>query len=1439
MLDRLTLLATRLLGTPVALVSLVDDSRQFFASSVGLPEPAASRRETPLPFSFCRHVVVSESPLIVTDARYDHRVRENPAVKALGMVAYAGFPLRTPEGQTLGSFCVIDTRPREWSADELAMIEDLASAVEAEIAVRLSHADLLVETRRIQMIVDAAADAFVTADEAGLVRTWNNAAERLFGWPEVDALGRPLTDLIVPERFRAQHEAGLERVRRAGASQLAGQRLDMIAVDRAGREFPVEMTLQAQVEGGTTMFHAFLHDITDRQAHVQALADSESRFRSLFESSPIGMALVGLDGAWLRVNPAIAAITGYTMPELMAIDFQTITHPEDLEADLAQVDRLIAGDINDYRMHKRYLRKDGRAVWCQLSVTLMRDEDGRPLHFLSQIVEVDAERRSQELLDVTFSSSPDLHLLTTPDGTIVRSNAAWEKVLGWTGDELRGTDLSSLIHPDDRPANPVKGNPVGTTRCRGKAGQYRWLQWTGAALPGQGLSIASARDITEARTVEEALRRSEEQSRAAFEASPLGMVITDEQGRSEQVNAAFATMLGISVEDLVGRDYRDLVHPDDLEVSDRETARIGQGPSATAALRKRFVRADSTVAWAQVTMTAITDPDGQPQRLIQIEDITARKSAEALAARETDRLRTTIAAQREVAAAASDRGATLALVAERTLAALPAAEGAVVALIDGAGLQAQAAAGTLAEMTGRQVACDGSLAGLAIRTRTTLRSDDTAADERVDRAACQAGSIGSMIIAPLFADGTAIGTLGVTSRQPNTFDDADTQQLTLLADALSGALQHAEAAEYRVQLLQQANQAVAALEASEARFRSAFDNCPLGMVLTSMRTDSLGVVLQANEAMAAITGYPVSELAGMPVHEFHHPDDRAETDRALAAVLRMETDTFTTAKRYRHADGHTVWVRLHVAVVRDDARRPLYLVTQVEDVTARREIDEQLRQRAQLLDLTQDAVIVRDLGGHITYWNPAAERIYGWAADVAVGHDLDRLLGTTWHDDASRQQVTDALLQHGSWDGELGHRRADGCQVTILSRKALQRDVDGRPVAVLSINTDVTARRAAEQALQASEKRFRSQFAHSAIGQIIRGADDRIQEVNPAFAVMLGHPADRLLGTRITDYLAPEAHSDRTRALATIITGQADSYRQECQLIRADGSRLDVHVTVSAIRNDPGHPDRFVSIFQDISDRKTAEQARDAAIADLADRNSELQAANHLKQDLIGMLGHEIGNPLSSILGYTELINDGWDQMPAARQRTMLGAIDRNAHLLDGIVREVLAMVTLDAGKLTATPETVSVRDHLDAALAARGADNVPIDCPAGLTTYVQPGHLGQILTNLLSNATKYGGGATALTATLPDDGLVRIAVRDAGPGVPEKLRPNLFDRFTRAENTAGTVKGTGLGLYIVRELARANDGDVHHEPAPGGGSVFVITLPAECLVPAASTFAG
>ena len=133
--DRLARLAAHVLHAPVALVSLVDEDRQFFKSCLGLPEPWASRREAPLTHSFCQHAVASGAPLLVTDAREHALLRDNLAIRDMGVIAYAGIPLIDGDGHALGTLCVMDSQPRHWTTNQVQLLTDVAASVVTEIAL--------------------------------------------------------------------------------------------------------------------------------------------------------------------------------------------------------------------------------------------------------------------------------------------------------------------------------------------------------------------------------------------------------------------------------------------------------------------------------------------------------------------------------------------------------------------------------------------------------------------------------------------------------------------------------------------------------------------------------------------------------------------------------------------------------------------------------------------------------------------------------------------------------------------------------------------------------------------------------------------------------------------------------------------------------------------------------------------------------------------------------------------------------------------------------------------------------------------------------------------------------------------------------------------------------------------------------------------------------
>jgi diguanylate cyclase (GGDEF)-like protein/PAS domain S-box-containing protein len=208
----------------------------------------------------------------------------------------------------------------------------------------------------------------------------------------------------------------------------------------------------------------------------RALEEAEERFANAFEEAPIGMALVGVDGAFLRVNRALSELVGYESDELLDLTFQNITHPDDLEADLQLVREVLEGKRRTYRMEKRYVRADGAECWVLLSVSLVRDDAGEPLYFVSQIEDITERRRAEDaLLEAedrfrsAFEAAPIGMAMNSVDGSFLRVNRAMCEITGYSREQLEATTYRSITHPDDLARNERGYQEI----IAGQASHYR------------------------------------------------------------------------------------------------------------------------------------------------------------------------------------------------------------------------------------------------------------------------------------------------------------------------------------------------------------------------------------------------------------------------------------------------------------------------------------------------------------------------------------------------------------------------------------------------------------------------------------------------------------------------------------------------------------------------------------------------------------------------------------------------------------------------------------------------------------------------------------------------------------------------------------------------------------------------------------------------------
>jgi PAS domain S-box-containing protein/diguanylate cyclase (GGDEF)-like protein len=225
----------------------------------------------------------------------------------------------------------------------------------------------------------------------------NRALCEMLGRAQHDLIGRRDQELTHPDDRQADVDVAWDIL--AGKLDTHQCEKRFVRPDGSIVWVLANLTFLRDQDGRPLSWVGQFQDITARRAAEAALRESEELFRLAFDHAPIGIALVSPEGDWLSVNPPVCEMTGYAEDELLASTFQKITHPDDLDVDLAYLRKMLAGEIRSYEMQKRYIRADGSVIWILLSVSLVRDDHGEPRYFISQIQDIDERKRAEEELE--------------------------------------------------------------------------------------------------------------------------------------------------------------------------------------------------------------------------------------------------------------------------------------------------------------------------------------------------------------------------------------------------------------------------------------------------------------------------------------------------------------------------------------------------------------------------------------------------------------------------------------------------------------------------------------------------------------------------------------------------------------------------------------------------------------------------------------------------------------------------------------------------------------------------------------------------------------------------------------------------------------------------------------------------------------------------------
>ena len=637
--------------------------------------------------------------------------------------------------------------------------------------------------------------------------------------------------------------------------------------------------------------------------------------------------------------------------------------------------------------------------------------------------------------------------------------------------------------------------------------------------------------------------------------------------------------------------------------------------------------------------------------------------------------------------------------------------------------------------------------------------------------------------------------------------------------------------------------AEARLTENEERYRLLFENMSEGFSLNEVITDGQGKVidiriLEANGAYIRQTGLNERDIIGKTLLELNPGMDPRQIDVYAHVALRGEPAVldYLSADLSRHFHANIFCPRIgHYAAV-------------IEDVTVSKQNADQVHFQASLLEQVHSAVITIDFNNTILSWNKHAEDLYQWTREEAIGKNIIDLLAPEEMIEATLNNFVD-LNRAGHWEGEYNVRRKDGSTIPAHITNTYLQDAGGNNIGFIGISEDITESKKGQEALLASEKRFRTIFENAPIA-ISLGRNGKLIYANPVYVRMHGYTSeDEVMGRSTLDFVSPRDHEitiERGRLRAE--GPMPDPRPYELHGLRKDGTEFQLLVTLSRVTLADGPAN--IGFIQDITARKQAEadllEAQTVLERRVQERTTELRISNQAlekalraKDEFLAAMSHELRTPLAGILGLSQIL-----QMPTygsltEKQIKAVVTIEESGERLLEVINDVLEYSKLQGGSNQILKRSFFLVSACQDALRAISPRVEKMKQHTRLSIHPEEikinsdeRWLGRLLSNLLRNATKFtaeGGEIGIDVLGDVDKKVVTICVWDSGIGIKQADFPRLFQPFVQLDaSLARQYGGTGLGLALVKQISVLLGGDVSVESEVGKGSRFTVSLPWE-----------
>jgi PAS domain S-box-containing protein len=664
--DRLTRLAARSLGAPVALLSVLDGDRQFLKSAEGLCEPWAGRREIPLSHSICKHVIASGEPLAIGDTRSNSLVAGGPAISEVEAVSYLGHPIRSPNDEIIGTICVIDRKRREWREEEAAILAELAALADAEIAAaRREPSDLspeaavqaTVEVDRIADLVERLTEGFYSLDRGWRITVANRIAAQLWGKPREILIGRSIFE-VLPRFAGSPAHAAHQHVFGSGTEA----RIE-VAADGAA----APLSLRIYRDGHS--LSVFFHEVSDLSRVKEALRERNEVLTLAEQSAGIGIWDADPATGLVRGTPQFFRLIGLEpagQPVPMEV-VRAVRHPEDQQRVLEGFRKAVEAGAETYDSEYRIIRRtDGRVRWIFGRGRVLRDAAGKPVRYSGIDIDITERRQAEAALRESEERFRSLVqgvrdyaiFMLDLEGRVATWNEGAALILGYGGEEIVGKPID-VFYPLERAQQGWPSLEITRARTGGRTEDEGWRLrkdgsrfWASVVISAlrdeagrlKGFAVIT-RDLTVARQAEEALRRSEERLRLCQEAAEIGVWDWDIASGVIEWSERNFVLHGLEAERR-GPSYEQwqmAIHPGDR---DRVTAAITQAIAIGTPYQAdyRVLQQGGEVRWLAVRGRVLTDEVGRPVRMLGVSlDITDRRNAADALARMNNELEQRVA----------------------------------------------------------------------------------------------------------------------------------------------------------------------------------------------------------------------------------------------------------------------------------------------------------------------------------------------------------------------------------------------------------------------------------------------------------------------------------------------------------------------------------------------------------------------------------------------------------------------------------------------------------------------------------------------------------------------------------------------------------------------------------------------------------------------------